>query len=105
MNIALKVYETIVLVIGHLTIIWFILGIIVFSIKTIKEKKNMKKKMDDFKEAISKSGMGKDLNKPLTEEEKKILKETGHLEYSETINMETLNVTKERKTNNEQSNI
>lgn len=97
MNIALKVYETIVLVIGHLTIIWFILGLIVFLIKTNKEKKNMKKQMDDFKEAISKSGMGKDLNKPLTEEEKKILKETGHLEYSETINMETLNVTKEKK--------
>ena len=100
MNMALKVYKIIVFVIGQITIIWYLVGIIYLLIKHKKDQKNMKKQMKDFKEAISKSGMGKDLNKPLTEEEKKILKETGHLEFSETLNMETLDVTKERKTKN-----
>ena len=49
------------------------------------------------KEAIAKSGMGKDLNRPLTEDEKELLKKTGKLEFTETLDMKTLNVKKEVK--------
>ena len=41
--------------------------------------------------------MGKDLNRPLTEDEKELLKKTGKLEFTETLDMNTLNVKKEIK--------
>ena len=63
----------------------------------IRINKETKKQLTEFKEAIAKSGMGKDLNRPLTEDEKELLKKTGKLEFTETLDMKTLNVKKEVK--------
>ena len=63
----------------------------------IRINKETKKQLTEFKEAIAKSGMGKDLNRPLTEDEKELLKKTGKLEFTETLDMNTLNVKKEIK--------
>ena len=87
MNVFLKIYVTIMTIIGTITILWLLLGLIyiIFTNSRIN------------KEAIAKSGMGKDLNRPLTDDEKELLKKTGKLEFTETLDMETLNVKKEVK--------
>ena len=98
MQILFKIYVIVMCIIGTISTLWFLLSLTYLLISHFKQEKAIKKQMDDFKEAISKSGMGKDLNRPLTEDEKELLKKTGHLEFTETLDMETLNVTKETKT-------
>lgn len=97
MNIFLKIYIIIMTVIGTITTVWLLLGLIYMIFTNIKVRKDTKKQLTEFKEAIAKSGMGKDLNRPLTEDEKELLKKTGKLEFTETLDMETLNVKKEVK--------
>ena len=97
MNIFLKIYVTIMTIIGTITILWLLLGLIYMIFTNIRINKETKKQLTEFKEAIAKSGMGKDLNRPLTEDEKELLKKTGKLEFTETLDMETLNVKKEVK--------
>ena len=97
MNIFLKIYITIMTIIGTITILWLLLGLIYMIFTNIKVRKETKKQLTEFKEAIAKSGMGKDLNRPLTEDEKELLKKTGKLEFTETLDMNTLNVKKEIK--------
>lgn len=97
MNIFLKIYVTIMTIIGTITILWLLLGLIYMIFTNIRINKETKKQLTEFKEAIAKSGMGKDLNKPLTEDEKELLKKTGKLEFTETLDMNTLNVKKEIK--------
>ena len=97
MNIFLKIYVTIMTIIGTITILWLLLGLIYMIFTNIKVRKETKKQLTEFKEAIAKSGMGKDLNRPLTEDEKELLKKTGKLEFTETLDMNTLNVKKEIK--------
>ena len=84
-------------IIGTITTLWLLLGLIYMIFTNIRINKETKKQLTEFKEAIAKSGMGKDLNKPLTEDEKELLKKTGKLEFTETLDMETLNVKKEVK--------
>lgn len=97
MNVFLKIYVTIMTIIGTITILWLLLGLIYMIFTNIRINKETKKQLTEFKEAIAKSGMGKDLNRPLTEDEKELLKKTGKLEFTETLDMETLNVKKEVK--------
>ena len=97
MNIFLKIYVTIMTIIGTITILWLLLGLIYMIFTNIRINKETKKQLTEFKEAIAKSGMGKDLNRPLTDDEKELLKKTGKLEFTETLDMETLNVKKEVK--------
>lgn len=97
MNIFLKIYVTIMTIIGTITILWLLLGLIYMIFTNIRINKETKKQLTEFKEAIAKSGMGKDLNRPLTEDEKELLKKTGKLEFTETLDMNTLNVKKEIK--------
>ena len=97
MNVFLKIYVTIMTIIGTITILWLLLGLIYMIFTNIKVRKETKKQLTEFKEAIAKSGMGKDLNRPLTDDEKELLKKTGKLEFTETLDMETLNVKKEVK--------
>ena len=97
MNIFLKIYVTIMTIIGTITILWLLLGLIYMIFTNIRINKETKKQLTEFKEAIAKSGMGKDLNRPLTEDEKELLQETGILEFTETLDMSTLNVKKEIK--------
>ena len=97
MNIFLKIYVTIMTIIGTITILWLLLGLIYMIFTNIRINKETKKQLTEFKEAIAKSGMGKDLNRPLTEDEKELLKKTGKLEFTETLDMKTLNVKKEVK--------
>ena len=97
MNIFLKIYVTIMTIIGTITILWLLLGLIYMILIIIRINKETKKQLTEFKEAIAKSGMGKDLNRPLTEDEKELLKKTGKLEFTETLDMNTLNVKKEIK--------
>ena len=97
MNIFLKIYVTIMTIIGTITILWLLLGLIYMIFTNIRINKEAKKQLTEFKEAIAKSGMGKDLNRPLTEDEKELLKKTGKLEFTETLDMNTLNVKKEIK--------
>ena len=97
MNIFLKIYITIMTIIGTITILWLLLGLIYMIFTNIRINKETKKQLTEFKEAIAKSGMGKDLNRPLTEDEKELLKKTGKLEFTETLDMKTLNVKKEVK--------
>ena len=84
-------------IIGTITTLWLLLGLLYIVFTNIKYRKDAKKQLTEFKEAIAKSGMGKDLNRPLTEDEKELLKKTGKLEFTETLDMETLNVKKEVK--------
>ena len=97
MNVFLKIYVTIMTIIGTITILWLLLGLIYIIVTNIRINKETKKQLTEFKEAIAKSGMGKDLNRPLTEDEKELLKKTGKLEFTETLDMNTLNVKKEIK--------
>ena len=97
MNIFLKIYVTIMTIIGTITILWLLLCLIYMIFTNIRINKETKKQLTEFKEAIAKSGMGKDLNRPLTEDEKELLKKTGKLEFTETLDMNTLNVKKEIK--------
>lgn len=97
MNIFFKIYAIIMTVIGTITTLWLLLGLIYMIFTNIKVRKETKKQLTEFKEAIAKSGMGKDLNRPLTEDEKELLKKTGKLEFTETLDMKTLNVKKEVK--------
>lgn len=97
MNIFFKIYVTIMTIIGTITILWLLLGLIYMIFTNIRINKETKKQLTEFKEAIAKSGMGKDLNRPLTEDEKELLKKTGKLEFTETLDMNTLNVKKEIK--------
>ena len=97
MNIFLKIYIITMTVIGTITTLWLLLGLIYIIFTNIKVNKDTKKQLTEFKEAIAKSGMGKDLNRPLTEDEKELLKKTGKLEFTETLDMKTLNVKKEVK--------
>ena len=97
MNIFLKIYVTMMTIIGTITILWLLLGLIYIIFTNIRINKEAKKQLTEFKEAIAKSGMGKDLNRPLTEDEKELLKKTGKLEFTETLDMKTLNVKKEVK--------
>ena len=97
MNVFLKIYVTIMTIIGTITILWLLLGLIYIIFTNIRINKETKKQLTEFKEAIAKSGMGKDLNRPLTEDEKELLKKTGKLEFTETLDMNTLNVKKEIK--------
>ena len=97
MNIFLKIYVTIMTIIGTITILWLLLGLIYMIFTNIRINQETKKQLTEFKEAIAKSGMGKDLNRPLTEDEKELLKKTGKLEFTETLDMNTLNVKKEIK--------
>lgn len=97
MNIFLKIYIIIMTIIGTITTLWLLLGLIYMAFVNIKVNKETKKQLTEFKEAIAKSGMGKDLNRPLTEDEKELLEKTGKLEFTETLDMETLNVKKEVK--------
>lgn len=97
MNMFLKIYIIIMTIIGTITTLWLILGLIYMVFVNIKVNKETKKQLTEFKEAIAKSGMGKDLNRPLTEDEKELLEKTGKLEFTETLDMETLNVKKEVK--------
>ena len=96
MNIFLKIC-IIMVVVGTFTTIWLILGLIYIGFMNIKIRKDTKKQLTEFKEALAKSGMCKSLNKPLTEDEKELLKKTGKLEFTETLDMNTLNVKKEIK--------
>ena len=84
-------------IIGTITTLWLLLGLIYMIFTNIRINKETKKQLTEFKEAIAKSGMGKDLNRPLTDDEKELLKKTGKLEFTETLDMETLNVKKEVK--------
>ena len=97
MNIFFKIYIILMSIIGTITTLWLLLGLIYIIFTNIKIRKDSKKQLTEFKEAIAKSGMGKDLNRPLTEDEKELLKKTGKLEFTETLDMETLNVKKEVK--------
>ena len=97
MNIFLKIYIIFMFVLGIITSLWLFLGLIYMIFTNIKVRKETKKQLTEFKEAIAKSGMGKDLNRPLTEDEKELLKKTGKLEFTETLDMKTLNVKKEVK--------
>lgn len=97
MNIFFKIYAIIMTVIGTITTLWLLLGLIYMIFTNIKVRKETKKQLTEFKEAIAKSGMGKDLNRPLTEDEKELLNKTGKLEFTETLDMETLKVKKEVK--------
>ena len=97
MNIFLKIYVIFMFVLGTITSLWLFLGLIYMIFTNIKVRKETKKQLTEFKEAIAKSGMGKDLNRPLTEDEKELLKKTGKLEFTETLDMKTLNVKKEVK--------
>lgn len=97
MNIFFKIYVIIMTVIGTFTTLWLLLSLIYMIFINIKVNKDTEKQLTEFKEAIAKSGMGKDLNRPLTEDEKELLKKTGKLEFTETLDMETLNVKKEVK--------
>ena len=97
MNIFFKIYIILTSIIGTITTLWLLLGLIYIIFTNIKIRKETKKQLTEFKEAIAKSGMGKDLNRPLTEDEKELLKKTGKLEFTETLDMETLNVKKEVK--------
>ena len=97
MNIFLKIYVIFMFVLGIITSLWLFLGLIYMIFTNIKVRKETKKQLTEFKEAIAKSGMGKDLNRPLTEDEKELLKKTGKLEFTETLDMKTLNVKKEVK--------
>ena len=97
MNIFLKIYVIFMFVLGIITSLWLLLGLIYMIFTNIKVRKETKKQLTEFKEAIAKSGMGKDLNRPLTEDEKELLKKTGKLEFTETLDMKTLNVKKEVK--------
>lgn len=97
MNIFLKIYIIIMTIIGTITTLWLLLGLLYIVYTNIKYRKDAKKQLTEFKEAIAKSGMGKDLNRPLTEDEKELLEKTGKLEFTETLDMETLNVKKEVK--------
>jgi len=97
MNIFLKIYIIVMASFGTIITLWLFLGLIYMIFKNIKVRKETKKQLTEFKEAIAKSGMGKDLNRPLTEDEKELLKKTGKLEFTETLDMETLNVKKEVK--------
>ena len=93
----LKIYIIIMTIIGTITTLWLLLGLIYMAFVNIKVNKETKKQLTEFKKAIAKSGMGKDLNRPLTEDEKELLEKTGKLEFTETLDMETLNVKKEVK--------
>ena len=95
MNIFFKIYIILTSIIGTITTLWLLLGLLYIVFTNIKYRKDAKKQLTEFKEAIAKSGMGKDLNRPLTEDEKELLKKTGKLEFTETLDMETLNVKKE----------
>lgn len=97
MNMFLKIYIIIMSIIGTITTLWLILGLIYMVFVNIKVNVETKKQLTEFKEAIAKSGMGKDLNRPLTEDEKELLEKTGKLEFTETLDMETLNVKKRLK--------
>lgn len=97
MNIFLKIYIIVMASFGTIITLWLFLGLIYMIFKNVKVRKETKKQLTEFKEAIAKSGMGKDLNRPLTEDEKELLKKTGKLEFTETLDMETLNVKKEVK--------
>lgn len=97
MNIFFKIYIILTSIIGTITTLWLLLGLLYIVFTNIKYRKDAKKQLTEFKEAIAKSGMGKDLNRPLTEDEKELLKKTGKLEFTETLDMETLNVKKEVK--------
>ena len=97
MNIFLKIYVIFMFVLGIITSLWLFLGLIYIIFTNIRINKEAKKQLTEFKEAIAKSGMGKDLNRPLTDDEKELLKKTGKLEFTETLDMETLNVKKEVK--------
>ena len=97
MNIFLKIYVIFMFVLGTITSLWLFLGLIYMIFTNIKVRKETKKQLTEFKEAITKSGMGKDLNRPLTEDEKELLNKTGKLEITETLDMATLNVKKEIK--------
>lgn len=97
MNIFFKIYIILMSIIGTITTLWLLLGLLYIVFTNIKYRKDAKKQLTEFKEAIAKSGMGKDLNRPLTEDEKELLKKTGKLEFTETLDMETLNVKKEVK--------
>ena len=97
MNIFFKIYIILTSIIGTITTLWILLGLIYIIFTNIKIRKETKKQLTEFKEAIAKSGMGKDLNRSLTEDEKELLKKTGKLEFTETLDMETLNVKKEVK--------
>ena len=97
MNIFFKIYIILMSIIGTITTLWLLLGLIYMIFTNIKVRKETKKQLTEFKEAIAKSGMGKDLNRPLTEDEKELLKKTGKLEFTETLDMKTLNVKKEVK--------
>ena len=97
MNIFFKIYIILMSIIGTITTLWLLLGLLYIFFMNIKNRKAAKKQLAEFKEAIAKSGMGKDLNRPLTDDEKELLKKTGKLEFTETLDMETLNVKKEVK--------
>lgn len=97
MNIFLKIYIILMTIIGTITTLWLLLGLIYIIFTNIRVNKETKKQLTEFKEAIAKSGMGKDLNRPLTEDEKELLNKTGKLEITETLDMATLNVKKEIK--------
>ena len=97
MNIFFKIYIILMSIIGTITTLWLLLGLLYIFFMNIKNRKAAKKQLTEFKEAIAKSGMGKDLNRPLTDDEKELLKKTGKLEFTETLDMETLNVKKEVK--------
>lgn len=97
MNIFFKIYIILMTIIGTITTLWLLLGLLYIVFTNIKYRKDAKKQLTEFKEAIAKSGMGKDLNRPLTEDEKELLEKTGKLEFTETLDMETLNVKKEVK--------
>ena len=97
MNIFFKIYIILMSIIGTITTLWLLLGLIYMIFTNIKVSKETKKQLTEFKEAIAKSGMGKDLNRPLTEDEKELLKKTGKLEFTETLDMKTLKVKKEVK--------
>ena len=97
MNIFFKIYIILMSIIGTITTLWLLLGLLYIVFMNIKYRKETKKQLTEFKEAIAKSGMGKDLNRPLTEDEKELLKKTGKLEFTETLDMKTLKVKKEVK--------
>ena len=97
MKMFLTIYTVSMTIIGSITTLWLLLGLIYMIFTNIKVHKETKKQLTEFKEAIAKSGMGKDLNRPLTEDEKELLKKTGKLEFTETLDMKTLNVKKEVK--------
>ena len=99
MSTLITIYIIISSFLGTVGLLWILFSIIYVVFHNLKTKKMMKKQLSEFKEAISKSGMGQNLNKPLTPDEQELLKKTGHLEFTETINMDNLKVTKETKTN------